>query len=446
MSPVNWRPRISWSELRSVRVGVWGIGVEGRANLRRLVAEGAHPVVVDDRPTAQEVQGFPVTATAAGGLERLARCDVVIKTPGISRYRPEVAHLEDRGVAVTGGLALWIHDVDPSQVACVTGTKGKSTTVALCGHLLERLGYDAAVGGNLGSPPYDTGAGRHSLYVVETSSFQATDFALSPPVVAVTSLHPDHLDWHGDAATYFADKLSLTTQPGADLTIAVASETVVAHRHLLGPRRRWMGPDHDTSQHWIERLGLVGRHNRSNALVAQAVLQALGIPEAGDQEALAEAARGFSPLESRLVTVGTLEGVTFIDDSLSTNVLPALAALESQAGQAVALIAGGFDRGVDYAPLARALLAREEPTMVVTLPQAGQRVAEEIERLGPGGTLTLERAVNLGEAVEMAWHWARPQGVVLLSPAAPSFGQFRDYRERSAAFKQAMAALAPTAG
>ncbi len=393
---------------------------------------------MDDRPPAEDLEGLPVLATSEGGLDELARCDAVVKTPGISRYRPDVRHLGEHGVPVVGGLGLWMEEANSSRVVCITGTKGKSTTAALCGHLLHRLGYDVLVCGNLGEPPYAVGAGSHDLYVVETSSFQATDLATSPPVVAVTALDPDHLDWHGDVETYYRDKLSLTTQPGAELTIAADGPNLRAYEHLLGPRRRWVAPDDRLGGRWVEPLALKGRHNLTNALVGRAVLQALGIPEAGDEEAMALAAEGFSGLESRLQTIGTVAGVTFVDDSLATNVLPACEALAAYSGRRVALIAGGFDRGIDYAPLADALTGRDTPVMVSTLDGAGERVAAEIARHPRGDRVGVSSAESMREAVEASWQWARPDGVVLLSPAAPSFGRFRDYRERAAAFATAM--------
>ncbi len=161
-------------------------------------------------------------ATGEGGLDALAGCDVVVKSPGISRYRPEVAELEGRGIPVAGGLGLWLAEADRGRVVCITGTKGKSSTTAIAGHLLRRWGYRCVVGGNIGQPPWDPAEAAEAAryWVIETSSYQATDLACSPPVVAVTSLHPDHLDWHGDVETYYRDKLSACTQPGADLTIA----------------------------------------------------------------------------------------------------------------------------------------------------------------------------------------------------------------------------------
>ncbi|HEY0933578.1 MAG TPA: hypothetical protein VGD91_07540, partial [Trebonia sp.] len=134
-------------------------------------------------------------------------------------------------------------------------------------------------------------------------------------------------------------------------------------------------------------------------------------------------------------------GVTFIDDSLSTNVLPTLAALDSFPGRRVALIVGGQDRGIDYRPLADGVKQREEPTSVLTLPDCGPRISAAFAETPPspgGGFETVRNCPDLDEAVTRAFAWARPDGVVLLSPAAPSFGQFRDYRDRADHFTQAM--------
>ena len=239
--------------------------------------------------------GLPILSTAAGGWEALSRCEVVVKTPGISRYRPDVAALEDRGVAVVGGLGLWLEEADRARVVCITGTKGKSTTTTIVGHLLNGLGRSCLVGGNIGALPYDPDVGGNFEFTaVEVSSFQATDLGCSPPVVAVTSLHPDHLDWHGSVERYYADKLSICTQPGAELTVANGeSKELRDEAAQLGPRVQWVD---DGPAGWTEPLGLLGSHNRRNALIARACMLALGVEEAADDDALARAAEGFTPL------------------------------------------------------------------------------------------------------------------------------------------------------
>ena len=171
----------------------------------------------------------------------------------------------------------------------------------------------------------------------------------------MTSLHPDHLPWHQGVENYYRDKLSACSQPGADLTVANGDSGLLRDRvALLGPRVEWVHADDDPDADWMAPLGLLGAHSRRNALIARACLRALGVPQAGDDAALRDAAAGFQPLSSRLQAIGTVAGVTFVDDSLSTNVLPTLAALDAFPGRRVALIAGGQDRGIDYAAGRRA--------------------------------------------------------------------------------------------
>ena len=465
------RPTLGWSDLRGARVGVWGLGREGSASLRRLRALGVEPVLVDDAPGEQGV-----LATADGGLDALAGCEIVVKTPGISPYGPEAAGLRRAGVILVGGLGLWLQEADRDRVVCVTGTKGKSTTSSIIGHLLAGLGYQAMVGGNFGAAPYDPQhAGDYDYWVIEVSSYTAADLASTPPVTAVTSLHPDHLPWHGGVERYYRDKLSACSQPGAELTVANGDSALLRERAgLLAPKVDWVSEHDEPGATWMDPLGLPGGHNRRNALIARRVLSALGHAAAdrsladrsADDAALRRAADGFTPLPSRLTTVGTVDGVAFVDDSLSTNVLPTLAALDAFPGRRVALIVGGQDRGIDYAPLAAGVRGRAAPTRVLTLPDSGPRIsaafgpaaeaaaeataaeaaaaaATAAEATASEGFAGTSDCPDLEAAVAAAFAWARPDGVVLLSPAAPSFGRFRDYRDRGDQFAAAMRACSP---
>ena len=399
------------------------------------------PVLVDDAPGAARVDGLAVRATAEGGLDALRRCDVVVKSPGISLYRPEVTSLIEAGVAVRGGLGLWLEEVDRSRIACITGTKGKSTTTALSVHLLTMFGRRALAGGNIGRAPWDPDGDDGDppdFWIIETSSFQVPSLTTAPAVVAVTSLSPDHLDWHGSVERYYADKLSLCTKPGVETALVEATDpTLHQQRRALGPHLRWV-KDGSVSDRVAAALPLPGQHNVRNLAMARAVLLALGVDEAADDERMAEAVRTFAGLPSRCRSLGQVGGVEFVDDSLSTNVLPAQAALAAFADRPVALLVGGKDRGLDYGPLGQSIAARTEPTLVVTLPDSGPRIGAAVaEQAGP--SVTVCDADDLAQAVSLAFDWSGPGGVVLLSPAAPSFGQFADYRDRAQAFAAAAA-------
>jgi len=452
------RPTLGWSDLRGARVGVWGLGREGNASVRKLSELGVKPVLVDDNPTEPGIQ-----ATADGGLDALETCEIVVKTPGITPYGPEATALRQAGVILVGGLGLWLQEADRDRVVCVTGTKGKSTTSSVIGHLLGGLGYRALVGGNFGAAPYDPQhAGDYDYWVIEVSSYTATDLASTPPVTAVTSLHPDHLPWHGSVDRYYADKLSACSQPGAELTVANGDSDLLRERAgLLAPKVEWVFEADEPGETWMDPLRLPGGHNRRNALIARRVLAALGnaaddkdlVRRSADDADLQRAAEGFAPLPSRLTTVGTVDGVAFVDDSLSTNVLPTLAALDAFPGRRVALIVGGQDRGIDYAPLAAGVRARTASTRVLTLPDSGPRISAAFTSAAAAAPKAPEKGFagatdcpDLETAVAAAFAWARPDGVVLLSPAAPSFGRFRDYRDRGDQFAAAMLGCRPRPG
>ncbi|HEY5335002.1 MAG TPA: UDP-N-acetylmuramoyl-L-alanine--D-glutamate ligase [Mycobacteriales bacterium] len=419
----------SWSDLAGARVGVWGVGVEGRATLRKLAALGlAAAVIVDERPSDD-------LAALRGdeGQAALAGCDVVIKSPGISRYGEQATSLLAQGVALLGGLGLWLEEADRGRVACITGTKGKSTTTAVAGHLARGLGRSVLVGGNIGVAPWDPEVDQTvDLWVVETSSHQATDVQTGPSVVALTSLGEDHVDWHGGVERYVRDKLGLATRPGVRHVVADGgSATLRARAGLLGDHVEWVPADADTS--WAAGLGLLGAHNLHNAEIARRVLVALGVTEAADLERVATATTGFTGLPSRLRLIADHDGVRYVDDSLSTNVLPTLAAVDAFPGCRVALIVGGYDRGIDYAPLAAGLDARADPLVVLTLPENGPRIGALVTRHD------VRDCPDLDAAVQAAAGWASVGGgVVLLAPAAPSFGVYRNYAERSADFARAV--------
>jgi UDP-N-acetylmuramoylalanine--D-glutamate ligase len=191
-------------------------------------------------------------------------------------------------------------------------------------------------------------------------------------------------------------------------------------------------------------LGLIGSHNDSNvALALRAVATLTGVEPAAVRDSIAAVASSFTPLRGRLTLVATevLEGaqVRYVDDGLATSVLPAVAALEVFADEPVALIAGGFDRGVEYGELAEALVSRAQPTTLITSGNAGLRISDEVRRRNKD--LVQHSATSMLEAVELARAALGEGGVVLLSPAAPSFDRYRNWEERSEDFSQIVRSL-----
>jgi len=429
-----------FADLAGRRVGIFGYGVEGRATRRRLDGVTDKVVLVDDDNVDPEV-----ILTSDGGLEALRECDVVLKSPGIARRRDDVLDLEQRGVAVTSALNLWLHDIDRTRVVAITGTKGKSTTTALTTFFLECLGEEAQRLGNFGQPPYDPGLDvAKGWLILEVSSFQCVDIDVAPGLVVVTSLGEDHLDWHGSLEQYRSDKLSLTRATGNHRTLVADTPTMHDDAHQIGGEVTFVGPD---ETNLASALGLLGAHSNTNVALALTCAALLTNRRVEDVRArVLVSATTFEPLRGRLTPVASenVDGDTlrYVDDGLATSALPVVAALEVFADEPVALIAGGFDRGVDYAPLAEAIAARRPPTVVIVMGEAGRRIGEEVTRRSPQ---ILQIAVrSMRDAVDEARQALGSGGVVLLSPGAPSFDMYKNWEERSQDFTTVVCELMGT--
>jgi UDP-N-acetylmuramoyl-L-alanine---L-glutamate ligase len=417
-----------FADLAGKRVGIFGYGVEGRATQRRLDGLTDAVVLVDD---ATDVDP-DVTPTSAGGFEQLLECDVVLKSPGIPRRRADVLDLEAHGVVVTSALNLWLHDVDRSRVVAITGTKGKSTTTALVTFFLECLGESAMRLGNFGQPPYDPELDAASGWLIlEVSSFQCVDIDVAPAMVIVTSLGADHLDWHGSLEDYRRDKLSLTRAPGDHRTLVPDNATLRDEAHQLGGDVLFVVAD---ATNLASALGLLGEHSNDNvalALQAVALLTNRSVDEVRTR--VLQSKDRFEPLRGRLTLVASEETGNatrrFVDDGLATSVLPVIAALGVFSDEPIALIAGGYDRGVEYAPLAEAIAARTRLTVLITMGEAGQRISEAVTRRS--SDIPQIRVTSMRVAVTEARSALSDGGVVLLSPAAPSFDQYKNWKERS---------------
>jgi len=425
-------PPRGFADCRGLRVGVYGVGVEGRATLARLRHVTDTVVAVDD------VAGAPdVLATADGGREALLACDLVIKSPGISPLQPTVKALREAGVTVTSALNLWCSEALRDRVIAVTGTKGKSTTTSLITYALHALGETAQSVGNIGRPPYDPElVDEGGWLVLELSSFQSVDLTVAPARIVVTALGSDHLDWHGSLEAYRTDKLSVTRLPQAHRTFVADTPLLREYREATGGEVHYLTPDTSTL---TSELGLLGDHSRSNVALAIAVVaDATGRTPADVAAAMREQAAQFVPLRGRLTLVRQRGALRFVDDGLATSALPTMAALEVFATEPVALLCGGFDRGVDYQPLAEALARRIHSTTVVAMGPAGARIADVVTATT---AVPVTHVEEMREAVAVAVAALPTGGVVLLSPAAPSFDRYANWLARSEDFAATVAAL-----
>ncbi|WP_133478248.1 UDP-N-acetylmuramoyl-L-alanine--D-glutamate ligase [Cognatilysobacter segetis] len=446
------------SQLDGQRVALWGWGREGRAAYRAIRSRlPSLPLTLFC--SADEAADARALGDAALAIEThvdgaaLSRFAIVVKSPGISPYGHAATAARERGTRFIGGTALWFgehagHDGVVTNAVCVTGTKGKSTTTSLLAHLLRSGGHRTALAGNIGLPLLELpdATPPPAYWAIELSSYQTGDVAAGgarPDVAVVLNLFPEHLDWHGSQARYVEDKLALVTQARPRIAVLNAADPVLSGLQLPGVDIRWFGDErgwhlrgdvlHRGDERVLDTLGLPlpGRHNRGNLAAVLTAIEALGL----DARPLAAAAFDFRPLPHRLQTLGERDGVTYVNDSISTTPHATLAALECFAGRGVALLVGGHDRGLDWSGFADAMKSRA-PRAIVTMGANGPRIFELLRPVADAGGWSLSQAADLGDAMARATNALRgaPSPVVLLSPGAPSFGAYRDYVDRGRDF------------
>ncbi|HEY4530225.1 MAG TPA: UDP-N-acetylmuramoyl-L-alanine--D-glutamate ligase [Luteimonas sp.] len=451
------------SQLEGRRVALWGWGREGRAAYGALRARlPAQPLTLfcsaEEAVSAGALGDGLLTVETEAHAARLSTFEVVVKSPGISPYRPEALVAGHAGTVFVGGTTLWFgerggDDGIARGVACVTGTKGKTTTTALIAHLLRAGGVRTALAGNIGLPLLDLLDATADAWAVELSSYQTGDVAaggVRPDVAVVTNIFPEHLDWHGSEARYVEDKLALVTRARPRVAVMNAADpTLAAVAAGLDPavEVRWYGREDgwhlrgdvlhrgDTAVFDTRDVPLPGRHNRGNLCAALAAVEALG----HDAVALAPSAGAFRPLPHRLQRLGEREGITWVNDSISTTPHATLAALDVYRGRRVALLVGGHDRGLDWSDFA-SRMRTEAPAVVVTMGRNGPRIHALLEAVAGEGGFDLRHAPDLAGAVAEAraalatGPHAAAGDVMLLSPGAPSYGAYRDFVERGRDF------------
>ncbi len=420
---------------------VFGYGIEGRSAvswLRRLGCRRVR-VISSDRPDdlARHVQWIgPDDLEAA-----LSGVDLLIKSPGIKPSHPVILAAIAAGIPTTSATALFVERARAAGLAVigVTGSKGKSTTATLIVKTLEAASIPTVLVGNIGRAALDVledVVSNRPVIVVELSSYQTYDLTVGPSVAVITRLFPEHLDWHGGVEPYYAAKLKIAaTQREDDLTIWNATDPELARRAPFGPARHvayGAGPAGFSDA----RMLLRGPHNRLNARAALYAAEIFGALPSHLEGVLTS----FPGLPHRLEDLGVFGGVRWINDSIATAPEAAIAALDAFGDEVATYIGGGTDRGFDFAPLARALVSRALPN-VILLPPGGPSLLAALAELDPAAGARARVVSDLAEAVSLAARLAPQGSTVLFSPASPSYGVYKNFEERGDRFRGFVQAL-----
>jgi UDP-N-acetylmuramoylalanine--D-glutamate ligase len=463
-------------DLNGKKVTVLGLARSGVAAAHLLQAVGARVTVADRKEEVSLAEALAnldrttVAVKAGPGYESaLDGAELVVISPGVPSGLSSVQAARGRGVPVVGELELasWFLS---APIVAVTGTNGKSTTVTLVGRFLQESGHRPFVGGNLGTPLSKSAleflkAGRSSeramwpydWIVAEVSSFQLeTIRAFHPRVAAILNITTDHLDRYDSIEDYVAAKARIfLNQTAADAAVLNADDPYVMqlakglkpralHFTVKDPPARaasavaaYLEQDRLMVQVGgrVEEVGrradmrLLGQHNMANSLAAVLIALQCECPI----EVIRRVLRTFTGIEHALELVRDWRGVRFVNDSKGTNVDATLKALEAFENP-ILLIAGGRDKGGDFAKLRESV--RRRVKRLILIGEAAPRLRQAL-----AGYESITPAGSLKEAVELAAREAVRGDVVLLSPACASFDMFRDYQDRGHQFKALVMAL-----
>lgn len=404
----------------------------------------------------QELQQHHIPFEEGGHTEgKVLQADLVVKSPGIPEKASIVQAIRARGIEIASEIEFAARHTDSTLIA-ITGSNGKTTTTLLTHHVLTRAGLDAGCAGNVG----DSFARMVALtpkpyYVLEVSSFQLDDTRLFKPHIAVLlNITPDHLDRYDyQLSNYAQAKLRIAENQGpSDHFIWCMDDPVSAdhiqHRNIKAQVHGFSYEKHPGAVAWVENneiqlamnldhafysidaMTLQGRHNMYNTMAAAVVGSILDLRKDKIRDAFSD----FRNAEHRLEKVAVVRGVEFINDSKATNVNSTWYALEC-VDRPVIWIAGGVDKGNDYAPLIP--LVEKKVKCIIAL-------GKDVLKIHKAFSNKVDMIVNtsdMEECVKLAYHLSNRGDTVLLSPACASFDLFEDYQDRGRQFKNAVREL-----
>ncbi|HEY4132764.1 MAG TPA: UDP-N-acetylmuramoyl-L-alanine--D-glutamate ligase [Gemmatimonadaceae bacterium] len=440
-------------------VAVVGLARSGKAAARLLARAGSDVYASDFESspeldaTAEELRQDGVSVQLGGhDLARIAKCSLVVASPGVPPNAPPFRAAREAGIDIVSEIEIGLRFMPRLNYIAITGTNGKTTTTALAGHLLKALGRRASTAGNIGTPLTELALASipPDWVALEVSSFQLHDTpSINPLVGMLTNLSANHLDRYESVAEYYRDKALLfqnATPSSQWVTNDDDADVQAMVRDVPGMQCRFSA-QHRTDAYYDraadtlnvlgypllrrEELPLLGDHNVANALAASLAVM-IADREHRDERALeliGRALKSFNALEHRIETVGEVDGVTWINDSKSTNVASTLVAMKGMTKPTVLLL-GGKHKGEPYTELIPEL--KRTGRSVIAYGEAAPLIEHDLKDAVP----LVRLGSSFDDVIATARKIAQRGDVVLLSPACSSYDMFDNYEHRGAEFKR----------
>ena len=448
--------------IQGKKVAFIGAGVSHKRCIEQFVELGAQVTLCDQKKSLEDFGAYADTlrrlhvrlSLGEHYTDGFAGQDIIMRTPGYEYYKPELQAALQAGTKVTSEVELFF-ELCPCEIVAVTGSDGKTTTTTLISKMFEAAGRKVFLGGNIGAAllPQLADVTPEAVAVVELSSFQLISMRVSPKVVVVTNVTPNHLDHHKDMQEYIDAKrnILLWQVPPCRAVLGFENEISRGMQKDCKGEQVWFTRLHDTDKGAFLResddtlcyaengvvtpilpraeVKLRGLHNVENLLAAIAAVWGR-VPV----EAMRQVGSTFTGVEHRIEPVRTLDGVTYYNDSIASSPTRTISGLRSF-NQKIILIAGGYDKKIPYEPLAPEILAHVKT--LVLMGATGPRIEAAVR--GCAGfdesALTILHADSMQHAVELARGAAQPGDVVSLSPASASFDLYPNFEVRGRDYK-----------
>ena len=408
------------------KILILGFGREGRSSfdyIRKYLPE--KEITIADGKEQALPDEFTKGIFGEDYLSHLSDFDVVLKSPGIPFRDVEIPE----NVLITCQLDLFLKYA-PCKKLGVTGSKGKTTTSTLAYKMLTESGVDAILMGNMGLPVLDyIEEIEGKIAVIEMSSHQLEFTRTSPDVAIITNIYEEHLEhYKGGMKGYVGAKLNIVKyQNENDTFVYNGTQGLSEYIDLNSIKSKKNAVNEDDEIPFkAENPHLIGIHNKHDILLAFNAAKVLGATADGAEKAIVD----FEGIEHRMECVGTYKGITFYNDCIAT--IPHAVMCAVEALEAKTLIFGGMDRGIDYTDFARDL---EDSCLSVLIgtKTTGHKIIDMMN--GNGTTKKLIKAENIEEAVVQAYENTEKGEICILSPAAPSYNEYKNFEEKGRFYK-----------
>ncbi len=432
------------------KVAIIGLGVSNLPLLDYLYNLGCKDVVLfNDKEISVDVSKYGYQVYEGDGyLDHLVGFDIIFRAPGCLPSQEELVREKDRGAYITTEVEE-VLKLSPAKTIGVTGSDGKTTTTTLIDLVLRSNGYKTYLGGNIGVPLF-TKIGemtKDDVVVLELSSFQLMDMDVSPDIAVITNISPNHLDKHKDYQEYIDAKKCIFKNNDNGILV-LNHDNEITSKFTSSREIRYFSRYEETNAFYVmngmicykgkevfdtKKLHIRGVHNHENICACMSA-----VIDMVDMEKSFQAISEFKGVEHRLEFVREVDGVKWYNDSVSSSPTRTIAGLNSY-NERIVLIAGGYDKNLDYTPLARPIL--DKVSKLILFGATKNKIYDAVMKEKSSENIEIYVEDGLDEVIARAREVAVPGEVVLFSPASASFDMFKNFADRGDKFKEKVRSL-----